>query len=75
MVREWLVRARTEKGLSQKDVAEQSGIVQQSYQLIESGKNTPRPETAKRIGAVLGVSWYLFYEDALRRDEDVQGTD
>ena len=68
MVREWLVRARTEKGLSQKDVAEQSGIVQQSYQLIESGKNTPRPETAKRIGAVLGVNWFSFYEEGGNED-------
>lgn len=63
MVREWLVRARTEKGMSQAEVAKQSGIVQQSYQLIERGINNPRPETAKQIGAVLGVPWFRFYED------------
>ncbi len=63
MAREWLERIRTEKGLSQAETAKQSGIVQQSYQLIESGVNTPRPETAKRIAAVLGFSWVRFYED------------
>lgn len=69
MVREWLVRARTEKGLSQAAVAEQSGIVQQSYQLIEKGENRPRVETAQRIGAVLGIPWVRFYEDETEREK------
>lgn len=64
--REWLVQARMAKGLSQAEVAEQSGIVQQSYQLIENGANRPRPETAQRIGAVLGVPWVRFYEEEAR---------
>ena len=63
MVREWLVQARTAKGMSQAAVAEQSGIVQQSYQLIENGVNRPRPGTAQRIGAVLGIPWTRFYEE------------
>ena len=63
MAREWLVRERVKNGLSQAQVAKQSGIVQQSYQLIENGTNTPRPETAKRIASVLGISWVRFYED------------
>lgn len=63
MMREWLVQARNAKGMSQADVAKQSGIVQQSYQLIEKGVNRPRIETAQRIGAVLGIPWLRFYED------------
>lgn len=62
MTREWLVQARNAKGMSQADVAKQSGIVQQSYQLIEKGVNRPRIETAQRIGAVLGIPWLRFYE-------------
>lgn len=61
MQRTWLIELREKKGYSQAAVAKQSGIVQQSYQLIESGKNTPRPETAMRIGAVLGFPWSRFY--------------
>lgn len=67
MVREWLIRARTEKGLSQAAVAKQSGIVQQSYQLIERGINQPRPDTARRIAAVLGIPWERFYDDSEKR--------
>jgi len=63
VMREWLVQARNAKGMSQADVAKQSGIVQQSYQLIEKGVNRPRIETAQRIGAVLGIPWLRFYED------------
>jgi len=62
-MREWLVQARNAKGMSQADVAKQSGIVQQSYQLIEKGVNRPRIETARRIGTVLGFPWTRFYED------------
>lgn len=66
MRREWLVKMREEKGMSQNDVAVQSGIVQQSYQLIEKGENRPKIDTAKKIAAVLGFSWTKFYDE----DED-----
>ena len=68
MAREWLVQIREKRGLSQSMVAKQSGIVQQSYQLIENGVNTPRPETAKRIGMALGFPWTRFYEDEEKSD-------
>ena len=73
MDRGWLVQARMKKGMSQAEVAKQSGIVQQSYQLIERGVNNPRPETAKRIGAVLGVPWFRFYEDTATSDAEEKG--
>jgi len=63
MQRDWLIKIREEKGLSQATIAKQAGIVQQSYQLIEKGTNTPRPETAKKIGNVLGFPWMCFYDD------------
>ncbi len=61
MTREWLVRERERCGLSQAEVAKQSGIVQQSYQLIEKGTNNPRPGTAIRIAEVLGIDWKRFF--------------
>ena len=70
MMREWLVQARNAKGMSQADVAKQSGIVQQSYQLIEKGVNRPRIETAQRIAAVLGFEWTRFYEEEEDSDEE-----
>lgn len=63
MARDWLVKLREERGYSQAALAKQSGIVQQSYQLIEKGVNTPRPETAMKIGAALGFPWVKFYEE------------
>jgi len=70
VAREWLVRIREERKMSQGDVAEQSGIVQQSYQQIESGKNRPRIETARRIAKTLGFDWTRFYEDSGEEQED-----
>lgn len=64
----WLIELREKKSYSQSEVAKQSGIVQQSYQLIEIGKNTPRPETAKRIGAVLDFPWTRFYSEVNKND-------
>ena len=61
MAREWLIRERERRGLSQAEVAQQSGIVQQSYQLIENGTNRPRPGTAMKIAALLGFDWTRFY--------------
>lgn len=63
MVREWLIAARNEKGLAQGKVAEMAGIAQPSYFEIEKGISTPRPETAKKIGAALGFDWTKFYQD------------
>ena len=74
MTREWLVKIREEKGLSQAAVAKQSGIVQQSYQQIESGKYGPKIENAKRIAAALGFPWTRFFEEDGKSD-DVDGFD
>lgn len=62
-VRSWLIEAREKKGMTQGQVAAAAEIAQPSYFEIEKGISTPRPETAKRIGAALGFAWVKFYED------------
>jgi DNA-binding XRE family transcriptional regulator len=47
--------------LSQKAVSEAIPIRQVSYCNIENGKRNPSVETAKRIAALLGFDWTLFY--------------
>ena len=63
MVRHWLKNIRIEKGMTQKFVAEGVGITQPSYHQIESGENNPTIETAKKIAAVLGFDWTMFFPD------------
>lgn len=68
-VREWLIRLREEKDMTQGAVANAAGIAQPSYFEIEKGISTPRPETAQRIGAVLGFPWTRFYEAEMEDTE------
>lgn len=63
MIRHWLKNTRIEKGMTQKYVAECVGITQPSYHQIESGENNPTIETAKKIAAVLGFDWTMFFPD------------
>lgn len=62
-IRGWLISLREEHGMTQGAVAAAAGIAQPSYFEIEKGKSTPKPETAKRIGAALGFDWTRFYEE------------
>ena len=62
-VRSWLTEYRERMDMTQGAVANAAGIAQPSYFEIEKGLTTPRPETAKKIGAVLGFDWTRFYED------------
>lgn len=63
MIRRWLKVIRIEKGMTQKSVAEQVGITQPSYHLIECGENNPTVETARKLGTVLGFDWTMFFEE------------
>lgn len=54
---------RTEKNLTMRQVGESAGISESYYSMIESGERRPSVETAKKIAAVLGISWTAFYED------------
>lgn len=69
-IRGWLISIRSEKDMTQGAVANAAGIAQPSYFEIEKGISTPRPETAKRIAAVLGFEWTRFYESTGDGEED-----
>ena len=63
---------RNELGLTQKNVAEASGIRTSSYCDIENGKKGTKPATAMKIAAVLKFRWTEFYEegeDARKQEE------
>lgn len=71
MVRKWLIARREELDMTQGQVAEQVGISQPSYCDIESGKTKyPRPDTARKIGAVLGFPGTKFFEASSESEED-----
>ena len=62
MVREWIIKKRTELKLTQKTTAEKVGISQPSYCDIKHGKINPSVKTAKAIAHVLGFEWTKFFE-------------
>ena len=67
-IRQWLIDAREQKGLTQGAVAAAVGLTQPSYWSIEKGETkNPDPKIVKKIAAVLGFSWTKLYDD---EDED-----
>lgn len=64
MKRDWLISLRKSKNLSQREVADASGISNNYYSWIETGeRGNPLPvDTAKKIAEALGFDWTLFYE-------------
>lgn len=69
-MREWLRKARTEKNMTELEVARLSNIAQPFYHNIEMGKKRPSVDTAKRIAATLGFSWTLFFTDHNSQTEE-----
>lgn len=61
-MRVWLVAIREQKNLSQKAVSSAAGVAQPTYWEYEHGISTPSVPVAKRIAAVLGFDWTIFYE-------------
>jgi transcriptional regulator with XRE-family HTH domain len=61
-MRDWLIKLRKKKGLTQVEVAEKAGISQPSLCDIERGVTSPRPDTAKKIAEVLDFPWTKFFE-------------
>lgn len=57
-----LFEARRKKGMTQTEIAERAGISQAAYCNIEGGKRNPSVGTARRIGKVLGIEWFLIFE-------------
>lgn len=60
-MRKWLIELR--KGYTQSQIAEAVGITQQMYSAIELGERRPSVDVAKKIAAVMGFNWTLFFED------------
>ncbi len=61
---EWLKKLRLQKNKTQKTVAEETGITDAFYSMIEKGNRRPSPQVAKRIADILGFSdeWYRLLE-------------
>jgi len=61
---------RRRKGWSQKDLAEESGVGQDTISGLESGRHEPRPSTLRKLADALGVEVADFFrEPAIPLDE------
>ena len=59
-------RLRSEKGMTQKELAAALGVSYQMVQTWERGARNPKMETIQKIAAALGVSWLdLMPKEAL----------
>ena len=54
-----LKRARKEKGLSQRELAELSGVIQPVIARMESGVTSPQLDTVLKVLAPLGKTLYV----------------
>lgn len=62
-MRDWLKKLREEKGMSQEDVARETGMISRChYTNIENGDRAPSVPVAKKIAETLGFDWTLFYD-------------
>jgi transcriptional regulator with XRE-family HTH domain len=65
---------RRQRGWSQKDLAEESGVGQDTISGIESGRHEPRPSTLRKLADALGVEVADFFrEPALPKTEAPRG--
>jgi transcriptional regulator with XRE-family HTH domain len=62
-LRTWLKNIRTEKNLTQSEIAKMAGVDVTMISKIELGERRPSVEVAKKIAAVLGFDWTRFYDD------------
>lgn len=62
-MRAWLKEARVNKGMTMQELASMLGISWQSISYYENGMRRPSPETAIRVGKILGIDWRRFYDD------------
>ena len=58
-----LKKLRTEKGLTQEQLANESGVQRTTITMIELGENKPSIELAKKLGAIFEIAWSDFFED------------
>lgn len=60
--REWLRDLRTERDLTQADVARMLDVTLKHYQYIEYGKRNPSPQLARKIAVLFDFPMERFYE-------------
>ena len=60
---EIMIQRRKELKLSQAELAQMLGCSQRAVAGWELGERRPSVPMAKKIGAVLGFNWTLFYDD------------
>ena len=63
MEREWLKNKRIENGMTLETLAKRVNVSWQAIGYYEKGQRTPKPKVAKKIGAILGFDWTLFFAD------------
>ena len=69
----WLRELRDEKGLSQKQLAEQAGVGQRTISHLEQGVQEPVWSTLLAIAKALGVECTAFLEEPAPRPETRRG--
>ena len=57
-----LRRHRTERGMTQEDLAEKAGVTRQTIISIERGRYSPSIELALRLGRIFGVPVETLFE-------------
>jgi transcriptional regulator with XRE-family HTH domain len=60
---ETLKEIRRQKGWSQKDLADESGVGQDTISGIESGRHEPRPSTLRKLAEALGIQVADFFKE------------
>lgn len=53
---------RTEKGLTQEELAKETGVLRTTICMIEIGENKPSVQLAMKLGEVFNVDWKGFFE-------------
>lgn len=61
-MKEKLEEIRKSKNLTQQQVADESEITRQYYNMIENGERTPTVATAKKIAKVLNIEWTSMFD-------------
>lgn len=62
-VRDWVIASRSASNLTQKQLAQRSGISQANISKIENGNYHPSLSTLKRIAGALGKRLVVSFED------------
>lgn len=61
--RTWLKEIRTQRNMTQNEVAHKAGIERAYYTMIEQGNRSPSVKVAKDIAEALGFDWTIFFEN------------